>query len=370
MRKFPPRSVSHFLHNGTTTFPPPPQLSPQIAPSPAAAAEATTTTTSRLLYSSPSPSIVDGGLDFASLSLISCLLILSFLSLFFIIHLRYKSRLLPHLQNFNSLWTVRLLLVFFATFWALNEVLRLPFLHRTYNSFPFLTPLTLAQQSSMCKVHVVLSLGFFEPGFLVTLLFLVNVSVKKSNPSRMWAVAAVAVACSPILLLQTILVFFSPLETQSEKFFMHPSSIISMDSHGNEFVICTYPTFSCVVFGAFAVAYSLAFLLSCWKVVAFVINKTISCRINTLAITVMVALPAQIICLCLLLVSLPGGHIHGCAIFAMFLSFSWCVAVGEIILIIKPIADSLAAAAGSGEYRGYSPDVRAETRRWEGGGGG
>ncbi|KAL3342344.1 hypothetical protein AABB24_026388 [Solanum stoloniferum] len=134
----------------------------------------------------PSAPVVDGTFDFVTICFISGLLLLSLLSFVFIFHLRLRSRQYPHLKNFNSLWTVRLLLVFFAILWALNEVFRLHFIRRNY-ILPFLPPLTLNQQANLCKVHVVLSVGLFEPAFLTTLLFLVNVSIKKQSPSGIWA---------------------------------------------------------------------------------------------------------------------------------------------------------------------------------------
>ncbi|RAL51494.1 hypothetical protein DM860_010996 [Cuscuta australis] len=353
MRKFPfptpPGRSLHFFPNVSSPGP-----SPQISPSPVPTYEGAVT--ARPIYFFPFLHIVKGGFDFAAVSLIACVLFLSFLSLFFIIHLRLKSRRLPHLQNFSSLWTVRLLLVFFAISWAFNEVFRQLFI------FPILTPLTLAQQTSLCKAHVVLSLGLFEPGFLVTLLFLVNFSIKNRNPTRMWALVAVSAVCAPILLLQTIVVFFSP--AWLPRFFLRGSSVISTDAIGNKVVLCTYPTFSFIIFSAFATAYSLTFLLSCWKVGAFVINKTIGGRINMLAVSVMVALPMQVLCLSVTPVSLPGYLLHDCAVFAMLAAVSWCVAVGEVILVIKPIADALAAG---GDYcRHTSPDSSVDDRRWDG----
>ncbi|WMV30678.1 hypothetical protein MTR67_024063 [Solanum verrucosum] len=95
----------------------------------------------------------------------------------FIFYFLLRSRQYSHLRNFNYLWTVRLLLVFFAFLWALNKVFQLHYI------LPFLLSLTLNQQANLCKVHVVLSLGLFELAFLTILLFLINVSIKKQSPS-------------------------------------------------------------------------------------------------------------------------------------------------------------------------------------------
>lgn len=299
------------------------------------------------------PPIADGVSDFATIWFVFGILLLSLFAFAFIFHLRIRSRQLPHLQNFNSLWAVRLLLVLFASLWAINEVIRLPFIRRKY-LYPFLPSLSLNQQAEICKVHVVLSLGFFEPGFLITLLFLVNESIKTQNPFRTWGVALVCLACSPILLLQSFFVFFSPLEAQLPTF-MHATSYLSTDHFGNKSVLCTYPLFSCIVFGVFSIAYSLAFLLSCWRVVAFVINKKIRVRLNMLATSFMILLPVQILCLGLSPLWQPAEPIHGYVVLAMDLAVAWCVVIGEVILVIRPIADALAAG---GAFCPWSPGCR------------
>ncbi|KAL2550829.1 hypothetical protein Fot_12359 [Forsythia ovata] len=286
----------------------------------------------------PSVLVARSGFDLATVAIIAALLLLSVVSLSFIFYLRIKSRRMQHLQNFNSLWTIRLLLVTFAFLWAVNEIIRLPNVRRKYLD-PFLT---LNQQTNLCKFHVVLSFGFYEPGFLITLLFLVNVSIKKKNPCRMWALLCVCMVCSPMTLIQTILVYFSPLETQLPKF-VHGSSILTIDFQGNKTVLCTYPFFSCVVFWVFAIVYALAFLFSCWRVLDFVINKSIRVRINMLAAAVMVALPMQILCLGLSWLWIPEDDAYGWVVLVMFFCITSCMAVGEVILIIKPITDALVA---------------------------
>ncbi|XP_022843310.1 uncharacterized protein LOC111366851 [Olea europaea var. sylvestris] len=288
----------------------------------------------------PSVLVARSGFDLATVAIITSLLLLSVLSFLFIFHLRIKSRRMKHLQDFNSLWTVRLLLVTFAFLWAVNETIRLPNVRRKYLD-PFLT---FNQQTNLCKFHVVLSLGFYEPGFLITLLFLVNVSIKKKNPCRMWALLCVSMVCFPMTLIQTILVYFAPLETELPKF-VHGSSILTIDFQGNKTVLCTYPFFSCVVFWVFAIVYALAFLFSCWRVLDFVINKSIRVRINLLSAAVMVALPIQILCLGLSWLWLPEEDGYGWVVLVMFFSITTCMAVGEVILTIKPITDALVAGA-------------------------
>ncbi|GFZ06390.1 hypothetical protein Acr_18g0005600 [Actinidia rufa] len=310
----------------------------------------------------PAIPIADSAFDIATLSLISCLTLLSVLSLCFIFHLRLKSRISHHLQNFISLWSVRLLLVSFAAAWALNEILRLPFFHRHY-LYPFLPNFTLSQQSNLCKIHIVLSLGLFEPGFLITLLFLLNVSIKKRTPRDISAISLIFFSCTPVLVLQLFFLFFSPLQNQLPNI-LQTSSILLIDSFDNKILRCTYPIFSTIVFAAFVMAYTLGLLFSYWRVVSLVINKSTRVRIHALAFSVLICLPLQILFLASSSFWRPGTAAYGGVMFGMFISVAVCVAVGESVLVIRPIADALAAG---GEYCRWKDKVcvRAEVGRRE-----
>lgn len=339
------QSMTKLLHlhtDGLAPFPPDKFLSSLSSPSPSQYPplyfQDFVPPESFLLYSIPVPKIA---FDLATLSFIVGLLLLSLFAFAFIFYLHIRSRHAHHLQNFNSLWIVRLLLVSSASLWAFNEILRLPFVRRKY-LHPFLQSLTLEQEANICKLHVVLSLGFLEPGFLITLLFLVNTSIKKRKPRCIWALVSVLTLCSPILLLQIFFVYFSPFQSQLPKF-MYGTSVISTDLSGNKMVLCTCPFFSWVIFCAFSVAYSIAFSLSCWRVMAFVINKGIAYRINVLATTVMVALPLQVVCLILSWLWMRENDVYGGIVLTMFLCVVWCMAVAEVLLVVKPIREALEA---------------------------
>ncbi|KAL8519582.1 hypothetical protein ACS0TY_010499 [Phlomoides rotata] len=281
--------------------------------------------------------------DVATVWLIFGLLLLCLLSFSSIFYLRLRSRQFQPLENFNSVWSVRLLLVVFPLVWAVNEFLRLPLMqHYLYPSS------TLEEQANMCKVHVVLSLGFLEPSFLVTLLFLVKFSIKATKPSRMWPeLASSLLICSSITLLQIIVVFVSPWESKMPKL-MHGSSVIAGYAGvlGNEMVFCTYPFFSGAIFGGFTIGYAMVFLLSFWKVMELVINKGTRHRIYMLATAVTVALSVQIVCLSLSWLWTPEEAEYGLVVFAMFVFVAGSMAVGEVVLVLKPIKDALAVGGG------------------------
>lgn len=282
--------------------------------------------------------------DLVTVIFISGLIILSVLSLCFIFHLRLKSKSITHLQGFNSLWTVRFLLVLFIILWSITEFLRLPFFRRKY-LYQFLPSFTINQQANLCKVHVVLSLGFFEPAFLVTLLFLLNASIKKKTRNDAWAITCVLVTCLPLATIQALLIFFSrPLGN----FVPVVTSMIVNDGYGYETVLCAYPFLSSVVFAFFGVAYSTWFLFSCWRVLSLVINKGLRVRIYVLASIVLVALPLQIVALGFSVLWTPLQGVYGIDSLVAFLGAFSCAVTGEGILVIKPISDALDAGGNSG----------------------
>ncbi|KHN19537.1 hypothetical protein glysoja_027794 [Glycine soja] len=213
--------------------------------------------------------LLNSAFDLITVIFISGLIILSVLSLCFIFHLRFKSKSITHLQGFNSLWTVRFLLVLFIFLWSITELLRLPFFRRKY-LYPFVPSFSISQQANLCKVHIVLSLGFFEPAFLVTLLFLLNASIKRKTPNNdKWAITSVLLTCLPVATLQALLIFFAPFKNRVPA----ESSVVLNDGYGFETVLCAYPFLSSVLFAVFGVAYSSWFLFSCWRVLLLVINK-------------------------------------------------------------------------------------------------
>ena len=283
--------------------------------------------------------LLNSAFDLITVIFISGLIILSVLSLCFIFHLRFKSKSITHLQGFNSLWTVRFLLVLFVFLWSITELLRLPFFRRKY-LYPFTPSFSISQQADLCKVHIVLSLGFFEPAFLVTLLFLLNASIKRKTPNNdKWAITSVLLTCLPVATLQALLIFFAPFKNRVPA----ESSVVLNDGYGFETVLCAYPFLSSVLFAVFGVAYSSWFLFSCWRVLLLVINKGLRVRIYVLASIVLVAIPLQIVSLGFSVLWSPHQEVYGVVSLVGFLAAFGCATAGEGILVIKPISDALDA---------------------------
>ncbi|PWA95744.1 hypothetical protein CTI12_AA047380 [Artemisia annua] len=297
--------------------------------------------------------VFDTAFDFATLPLILAVLLLSVLSLSFIFHLRLRSRAACKLREFNHLWTVRVLLVFFISYWAINEIIRLPFFCRRY-LFSFMPSLTLSEQDDLCKLHVVFSLGFFEPGFLIALLFIIKESLKEQSTSEICSVLSVFIMSLPTFILQIIAVFFMPFK---EKFpsVMIQSSLLSVDGEWNKSMTCTFPLLSSIVFGVFVVVYSVGLLASCWRVVSLVINKNIRLRIKLLGLTVIISLLLQSIFLGVESFSRSSHVWYGGVLLGMFVSLAMSATVAEIVLVIKPILEALVA---DGDMCDWNPVVR------------
>nr|GEW15484.1 trichohyalin like [Tanacetum cinerariifolium] len=277
-------------------------------------------------------SIISKAFEFATLSVFAVVLLLSLISIVFIFYLRLKSRSSPQLRKFNKQWTVRLLLVVFVSSWAVNELLlRVPFLQET---------LTLSKKFQLCKFHVVLSLGFLEPGFLVTLLYLINVSIKQRSHKEKWSVLFVIVMSLPTLFLQAVFFFLTPLKEKIPSV-MTRTSLFSVDSLGDNKMICTYPLVSSIIFCGFAIVYSMGLLLACWRVGSLVINKTIRVRINMLGMTVMLALLVQALFLGAESLWMPEEMGVGAVSLGIIVSVAVCSVVGEIVLVIKPVMEAL-----------------------------
>lgn len=110
------------------------------------------------------------------------------------------------------------------------------------------------------------------------------------------------------------------------------------------------------MFGAFGFGYCLMFLFSSWKVVSLVINKALRFRIYALTLAVLISLPLQILLLGLSALWQPDQPAFGGVSLALFLSTFSCAVVGEGILVIKPITESLAVG---GDFSLWNPWRRA-----------
>ncbi|KAK7282528.1 hypothetical protein RIF29_11383 [Crotalaria pallida] len=304
----------------------------------------------------PALPLLNSAFDLITVTFISTLIILSVLSLCFIFHLNFKSKSLTHLRGFNSIWTVRFLLVLFIFFWSIIELLRIPFFRRRY-LYPFLPSFSISQQTEFCKLNVFLSLGFFEPAFLVTLLFLLSASIKKKTPNDTWAITFVFLTCLPVTTLQGLLIYFNPLLNKIPLPFRQIVKVID-DGFGNDTVLCGYPFLNSVAFAGFGIGYCFWFLFSCWRVLTLVINKGLRVRIYALATTILFALPLQIMALGLTTFFKPDEDFFGVISLLGFLGAFFCAVSGEGILVIKPISDALDAGVNCCKWSSRNREMK------------
>ncbi|XP_010539145.1 PREDICTED: uncharacterized protein LOC104813274 [Tarenaya hassleriana] len=203
--------------------------------------------------------------------------------------------------------------------------------------------------------------GFLKPGFFVTLLFLVNVSVDKSNPRISSAIAFIFLSCLPISALQLFVLVFPRLEDWLPKIFYRSSVVVKNPTNEVETVLCAFPLLGTMVFAVFGAVYSVVFVLSCWKLMSLVINKALRIRIYVLTMAVLVTLPVEIVFLGLSVLWKPERASSEISAFVAFLSMLICAVAGQDILVIRPITDSLTAETDGLWWSTRQPEDRQES---------
>ncbi|KAG9451818.1 hypothetical protein H6P81_004722 [Aristolochia fimbriata] len=296
--------------------------------------------------------------DLVVVSMITLLILFSIFSVAFILHFHQKTRKYHLLRDFNSLWPVRLLLVVSALLFSVSELLRLTRFRRgNPNRFPILPVLSVFHRVGLCKIYIVASQGLFQPAFFITLLFLLNASLRKPDYEEhtlLRALTLLLFSCLPLFLLQTLFVFFSERvllwlggQGMLVDFLRRHSHAALAAGEGegqprDHYVLCAYPIFSTLLLALFGALYVVCFVVVCWRTVELVINRALRFRVYGLAFAVLSAIPAQAACLLLSVFWDPNEVIFNLLSTVAFVSVLICALVGEGILVIRPIVDSLA----------------------------
>ncbi|KAL2612925.1 hypothetical protein R1flu_024617 [Riccia fluitans] len=278
----------------------------------------------------------------------------------YVLYFRSKIRKeqLVALRDFNSLWIVRIILIVFAILWGLGELLRLPLLRR---EGWLLHSLSFQWQANMCRAYILISLGFLEPCYFLTALFLVHGSLRNApfTPRKSWngkVIALILIFCLPVFLLQLFLVVISPsfefrhgYDEKDEgygklpKYFTRTFMEMGPSPEAAEHVaVCTYPLLSTLVLALFGCFYIIYFLYLGWRLFTLVINRRLQLRVYGLVIGVVFLLPVHVLFLGFSVLSTPSEPIFEALGFMGFLTVLLCTTVGEGILVIRPIADALA----------------------------
>jgi hypothetical protein len=314
-------------------------------------------------------------LGIATLVLVILLVLVGLGCVWYVLHFRARIHKegIPALQDFNALWIVRIILIVLAVLWSMGELLRLPLLRRQHwlmHSFSF------RWQANMCRLYILSSLGFLEPCFFLTALFLVRSSLRKApfTPRKAWngkVVALILSCCLPVFLLQLFFVVISPsfefkggYSAQKEGYNGRlPSyftmAFVSVMMDNRTVAVCQYPLFSILVLAAFGVVYSAYFLLLGWRMVGVVINRCLQRRVYGLLAALLLFLPVHLLFLGMSLFSKPTHLVFELLVFLGFLTVMLSTTVGEGILIIRPIADALAVCGVFASSQNLGRDMEA-----------
>ncbi|KAG0585404.1 hypothetical protein M758_2G008500 [Ceratodon purpureus] len=274
---------------------------------------------------------------------------------------RIQQERLPALQDFNALWIVRIIFTVLGVLWSLVQLLRLPLLRQPnwiFHSWSF------GSQANVCRFYILSSLGFLEPCFFLTALFLVHGSLRKApfTPRKAWngkVVALILICCLPVFLFQLFFVVISP----NIEFKRSSGGVYNLENEGyggkvpyyftqvfqnvtigdtKEIAVCCYPLLSTLVLATFGVLYSAYFLILGWRVVGVVINRCLQRRLYGLLGALLLLLPLHVMFLGLSVLSQPAELPFELMSFFGFIIVLLCTTVGEGILVIRPIADAMA----------------------------
>lgn len=254
-----------------------------------------------------------------------------------------KERLHP-LRDFDSPWVIRIVLIIFSVLWSLDELFRLPWLRKGDG---FLHSLDWKSQANLCRFHVVWSLGIVEPGFLLAVLFLFQVSLHHSSALGSLngrVLKLMGLFCSPVFILQLLLVLTTHnenLRTSVPSYFTK-SFEVAMDATNTERALCTYPLFSILLLGLFSAIFVFYFSYLGMRMLAHVINRRLQMRVYCLVLAVMVLLPSQVLFLGFSMRSNPSESAHQLLMFLGFLALLLCTTGAMCILVVLPVADAVA----------------------------
>lgn len=301
-----------------------------------------------VLWVMPPTRVVADALSVVTIGLVAIFVLLGLFCIIYSIYFRNRIRGqgLVQLNYFSGPWIIRIIYIFFATWWGLGEIIRLNLLRRNGR---ILDALNLRWQENVCKCYIVSNLGFAEPCLFLTLIFLLRASVQRTGTlSQKWNVTTagfVLLCCIPMFILQLVVILLGP-KYKSDHNPKLPSYFIkaatSPHTEYDDVAICTYPLLGTIFLGLFATILT-AYL--CWlgrRILHLVINKGLQKRVYTLVFSISSFFPLRVVLLGLSVLAKPEKVVFDAIVFLAFLSFLCCAGVGICMLVYLPIADSLA----------------------------
>jgi hypothetical protein len=287
-----------------------------------------------------------GVLTIGLLALLAALgLFCIFQSVYFRCQIRRGPSFLP-LGYFNGPWVTRVALVLITIWWGVGEVARLSFLKQKLFS-------SLTWQRNICDAYILSNLGFAEPGIFFAFAFLLHGSLQKKelgtlNQRWNWkSMAYTLVFCVPVFSVQAVLVFVvGPRLVRDSnhdlgrrkiaKYFVRTHTPVGDTS------VCTYPLLGTIFLGlvdAFLMSY-VSYVGS--RALSLAINKSLRRRVYLLMLSVLCFLPTRVLLLGFSVLPRPGDAAFEGIVFLSFLTMLSGTAVGILLLVYYPVADSLA----------------------------
>ncbi|XP_052194635.1 uncharacterized protein LOC127802702 [Diospyros lotus] len=282
--------------------------------------------------------------------------VLVLLGLFCILYTFYF-RSLIHGQGFIQLsyfggpWVIRITFVLFAIWWGFGEIVRLNLLRKEGR---VLDALNVKWQETVCKCYILSNLGFAEPCLFLTLVFLIRASLQKaeSGPlNQKWngkTAGYVLLYCLPVFILQLIIIVMGPQFNKGQSHvhklphYFTSTAAVSKKSNQDDVALCTYPLLSTIFLGVFVIILTAYLFWLGRRILNLVINKGMQRRVYTLIFAAAGFFPLRVLLLGLSVLSSPEQILFETLAFLAFLSLLCCAGLGIRVLVICPVADSLA----------------------------
>lgn len=139
------------------------------------------------------------------------------------------------------------------------------------------------------------SLGFTEPGFYLTLYFLVRRSLRHETNGRVFTF--VLLLCLPTTIAQICINVINPnIQSQKEGYGGKiPKYFTAAILEEGNMAFCTYPLLSIIVHGVFVSLFVSYFLYVGLKIISLAINKSLERRVWAMILAVVLFLPLRVI---------------------------------------------------------------------------
>ncbi|KAL1812709.1 hypothetical protein ACET3Z_022774 [Daucus carota] len=262
---------------------------------------------------------------------------------------RIRRQGFTRLRYFSGPWIIRIIFILLAIWWCVGEIIRLNLLR----SGGRILNVNLEWQRIICKGYIVSNLGFAEPCFLLTLVFLLYGSLQKTEARTLrhrWnckTAGYVVLYCCPMFVLQLMVIIVGP-KLNKRGSYLHKlphyfTNIVAPSMRKNEvdIALCTYPLLSTTFLGIFDIVLTTYLVWLGRRILYLVINKVLHKRVYILILSVSSFVSFRVILLGLSVLSKPEHVWFELLSFLAFLSLLCCAGLGVCILVYLPIADSL-----------------------------